>query len=81
MAGYEILNRRNDCSMLIQSMVKRFSIVPLLFAAASAAIAQSLPEMRMTPAEIRATTLDNNRIGSGIGAAQTSRFSKSAAFL
>src|SRR3989449_6448720 len=32
--------------------------------AASAAIAQSLPEMRMTPAEIRASALDSNQIGS-----------------
>src|SRR2546422_8999984 len=32
--------------------------------AASAAIAQSLPEMRMTPAEIRASAIDSNQIGS-----------------
>lgn len=30
----------------------------------SAAAAQSLPEMRMTPAEIRASALDSNQIGS-----------------
>jgi quercetin dioxygenase-like cupin family protein len=32
--------------------------------AASAANAQSLPEIRMTPAEIRASALDSNQIGS-----------------
>jgi quercetin dioxygenase-like cupin family protein len=31
---------------------------------AEAATAQSLPEMRMTPEEIRASSLDNNQIGS-----------------
>ena len=36
----------------------------LCLAAASAAIAQSIPEMRMTPADIRASSLDNNQIGS-----------------
>ncbi len=42
----------------------RFVIAALPFVAASAAIAQSLPEMRMTPAEIRTSALDNNQIGS-----------------
>jgi len=45
-------------------MVKRFVIAALSLVAASAAIAQSLPEMRMTPAEIRASALDSNQIGS-----------------
>src|SRR3981081_3188057 len=45
-------------------MFKRSVIAALSLFAASAATAQSLPEMRMTPAEIRASTLDNNQIGS-----------------
>jgi uncharacterized RmlC-like cupin family protein len=45
-------------------MVKRFVIAALSLVGASAAIAQSLPEMRMTPAEIRASALDSNQIGS-----------------
>ena len=45
-------------------MLKTLVIVTLFLAAASAAIAQSLPEMRMTPAEIRASALDSNQIGS-----------------
>jgi hypothetical protein len=45
-------------------IVKRCVIAALALAAASAAIAQSLPEMRITPAEIRASALDNNQIGS-----------------
>jgi quercetin dioxygenase-like cupin family protein len=45
-------------------MFRRFVIAVLSLAAASAANAQSLPEMRMTPAEIQASTLDSNQIGS-----------------
>jgi quercetin dioxygenase-like cupin family protein len=48
----------------IPPMVKRFVTAALSLVAASTAIAQSLPEMRMTPAEIRASALDNNQIGS-----------------
>ena len=50
--------------MFIRPMVKRFVIAALSLVAASAAIAQSLPEMRMTPAEIRASAIDSNQIGS-----------------
>jgi quercetin dioxygenase-like cupin family protein len=45
-------------------MFKRIVIAALPFVAASAAIAQSLPELRMTPAEIRASAIDSNQIGS-----------------
>src|SRR5713226_6175665 len=48
----------------IRPMVKRFATAALSLLAASTAIAQSLPEMRMTPSEIRASALDNNQIGS-----------------
>jgi quercetin dioxygenase-like cupin family protein len=44
--------------------LKRLVIAALFLVAVSAAIAQSLPEIRMTPEEIRASTLDNNQIGS-----------------
>jgi len=50
--------------MFLQPMVSRFVIAALSLLVASSAIAQSLPEMRMTPAEIQATTLDKNQIGS-----------------
>jgi len=50
--------------MFIRPVFKRFVIAALPLVAASAATAQSLPEMRMTPAEIRASALDNNQIGS-----------------
>lgn len=50
--------------MFIRSMLNRCVIAALSLVAASAAIAQSLPEIRMTPAEIRASPLDNNQIGS-----------------
>jgi quercetin dioxygenase-like cupin family protein len=55
--------------MLIRAMfsrtgAERLVIAALFLAAVPAAIAQSLPEMRMTPAEIRASSLDNNQIGS-----------------
>ncbi len=49
--------------MFIQSTGKKF-LIAFTFAAVSAAIAQSLPEMRMRPAEIRTSALDNNQIGS-----------------
>jgi uncharacterized RmlC-like cupin family protein len=45
-------------------MLKRFVIAALSLVAVSAAIAQSLPEMRMTPSEIAASSLDSNQIGS-----------------
>ena len=50
--------------MFIRPMVKRFVIAALSLVAASVATAQSLPEMRMTPAEIQASALDSNQIGS-----------------
>lgn len=40
------------------------AIATMSFLAASAAVAQSFPEMRMTPAEIRSIELDGNQIGS-----------------
>jgi quercetin dioxygenase-like cupin family protein len=51
-------------SRFMRIMFKRSVIAALSLFAASAAAAQSLPEMRMTPAEIRGSTLDNNQIGS-----------------
>jgi quercetin dioxygenase-like cupin family protein len=45
-------------------MSMRLVIAAMFFAATSAAIAQSLPEMRMTPQEIRASALDGNQVGS-----------------
>jgi len=50
--------------MFVRPMVKRFVIAALPFVAVSAATPQSLPELRMTPAEIRASALDHNQIGS-----------------
>ncbi len=50
--------------MCIQFPLKNLLICALLLGAASAAMAQSLPEIRMTPAEIRASSLDSNQIGS-----------------
>ena len=50
--------------MLIRIMVKGLLTTCVFLAASSSAIAQSLPEMRMTPAEIRASALDGNQIGS-----------------
>ncbi len=44
--------------------LRRRVIAALYLAAASTAIAQSLPEMRMTPTEIQASALDSNQIGS-----------------
>jgi quercetin dioxygenase-like cupin family protein len=49
--------------MFTRMMVESLGIL-ILLVAASAAIAQSLPEMRMTPEEIRASALDSNQIGS-----------------
>jgi uncharacterized RmlC-like cupin family protein len=46
-------------------MFKRFVMVGLFFVAAMASSAQSLPQMRMTPAEVRASdALGNNQVGS-----------------
>ena len=45
-------------------MSLRLVIAAMFLSAALAAIAQSLPEMRMTPQEIRASALDSNQIGS-----------------
>jgi len=50
--------------MFIRAMRRTFVISALSLVAAFAASAQSLPEMRMTPAEMRGSTLDNNQIGS-----------------
>jgi hypothetical protein len=50
--------------MFIRLRVKRFVIAALFLVVAYAATAQSLPEMHMTPAEIRASARDNNQIGS-----------------
>jgi hypothetical protein len=51
-------------NMFIRPMPKKFVIAALSLVAASVATAQSLPEMRMTPAEIQASALDSNQIGS-----------------
>jgi quercetin dioxygenase-like cupin family protein len=45
-------------------MFKGLVMAALCVAGVSAARAQSLPEMRMTPAEVRGIALDNNQIGS-----------------
>ena len=45
-------------------MSLRLVIAAMFLSAALPAIAQSLPEMRMTPEEIRASALDSNQIGS-----------------
>ncbi len=50
--------------MFTPSMAKRLLIAASFLVAASAIVAQALPEMRMTPAEIRASALDSNQIGS-----------------
>jgi len=49
-------------TMFIRPLVNGFGIAALSLAAASAATAQSLPEMRMTPPEIEAAALDSNQI-------------------
>jgi quercetin dioxygenase-like cupin family protein len=45
-------------------MFKRSAVATLFVVAVAMATAQSLPEMRMTPAEIQASVLDDNQIGS-----------------
>jgi len=54
--------------MFTQLSFIRFTImkaaIAVWVAMAACAAAQTLPEMRMTPAEMRASTLDNNQIGS-----------------
>ena len=45
-------------------MFYKFVVAALFLVVVSAARTQSLPEMRMTPPEIRATAPDNNQIGS-----------------
>jgi uncharacterized RmlC-like cupin family protein len=45
-------------------MNRNLLILALLAVAASPAMGQSLAQMRMTPAEIKGITLDNNQIGS-----------------
>lgn len=50
--------------MFIQNSINWVIVAAWLLMPASAAIAQSLPEMRMTPEEIRASSLDSNQIGS-----------------
>ena len=45
-------------------MSLRLVIAAMFLSAALPAMAQSLPEMRMTPEEIRASALDSNQIGS-----------------
>jgi uncharacterized RmlC-like cupin family protein len=50
--------------MFIRPMVKRLVIAALSLVTACVATAQSLPEMRLTPAKIQASALDSNQIGS-----------------
>ena len=50
--------------MLMRIQWKMFVITALCILAAAVATAQSLTKMRMTPAEIRASPLDDNQIGS-----------------
>ncbi len=58
--------------MFIRIMLKRLLIAGLFLLVASSAIAQSLPEMRMTPAEIQATSQDRSQIGtSGVPGVHT----------
>jgi len=45
-------------------MLQRLFMATLYLAAASAVIGQSLPEMRMTPAELGSSAGDDNQIGS-----------------
>jgi quercetin dioxygenase-like cupin family protein len=51
-------------AQFIRPRVKTFAFAVLTVVTARAAIPQSLPEIRMTPAEIRNTSLDSNQIGS-----------------
>lgn len=48
----------------MRSVINRFVVAVSFMCAASAALAQSLPELRLTPAEIKNGTADNNQIGS-----------------
>src|SRR6266700_3131419 len=57
-------SKQKDHSMFIRPPFKIFVIAALSLVAASASTAQSLPEMRMTPAEMQTTALDSNQIGS-----------------
>lgn len=50
--------------MFDRCMFKRLAIAASSLVATSAPGAQSLPEMRMTPSEIRTSALDSNQIGS-----------------
>lgn len=50
--------------MKLPNLVKAVVLVAGLLILAEEATAQSLPEMRMTPEEIRASSLDSNQIGS-----------------
>ena len=45
-------------------MFKHFALAASMLIGISAATAQSLPQMRLTPAEIKASALDNNQVGS-----------------
>src|SRR5258708_8180901 len=54
--------KRNTVSMRV--ICRRFVIAASCVMATAAATAQSLIEMRMTPAEIQAVPLDGNQIGS-----------------
>lgn len=45
-------------------MFKHFALAASILIGISAATAQSLPQMRLTPAEIKASRLDNNQVGS-----------------
>ena len=45
-------------------MFKRLFMATLSVGAVSAVIGQSLPQMRLTPAEIRSSAVDDNQIGS-----------------
>lgn len=49
---------------MIHGIAVKSVMVGLFLLAVSAALAQSLPEMRMTPAEIQKSALDSNQIGS-----------------
>lgn len=50
--------------MIIRNVCMRFVAAGFTLAAATAASSQTLPQMRMTPSEIRASALDSNQIGS-----------------
>jgi quercetin dioxygenase-like cupin family protein len=55
-------SKTKGLSMLVRPIAKGFVVAALSLGVSAAA--QSLPEMRMTPAEIRASALDSNQIGS-----------------